>query len=322
MVVHSLPNIRVFFTGGIPVTSRKSTGTLPEPYVIHYPRIVAVADASGKNVELVEFFDCTGGAMWSKHHYAQSPLVQEVRYVGPAMRYLLKTGTVDLALEGSRFPAGISSCMVDDREITVTYIGMGGGGVGAAACRSDAAGVLRSRCDPAGGGKVAGATIWLSRMKRVLVGVDDTDTPEEGATWTLVHNIARAVEDEHSIYLSHTIVQLFPVPYRTKNCVALVAEFASDDPEGLIARFRDLLEKYTLSPRTGMAVYTGFSPSADLLAYGWKVKRGEVEAGLLESIRDPDLRLIMKGRGIVGAVAAIPFFTRYREALELCSGKN
>ena len=89
---------------------------------------------------------------------------------------------------------------------------MGGGGVGAAACRSDAAGVLRSRSDQAGGGKVAGATLWLPRRQRVLIGVDDTDTPEEGATWTLVHNIAKAVEDEQSVYLSHTIVQLFPVP--------------------------------------------------------------------------------------------------------------
>jgi methanogenesis imperfect marker protein 11 len=295
---------------------------ISEPYVIHYPRIVAVADESGDRVELVEFFDCIGGAMWSKCHYVKSPIVEDVRCVGATMRYALKTGTVDLALESSRFPAGISVCTVDDTEISITYIGMGGGGVGAAACRSDASGVLRSRSDPAGGGKVAGATIWLPRMQRVLIGVDDTDTPEDGAAWTLVHNIARAVEDSRSVYLSHTIVQLFPVPYRTKNCVALVAEFATNDPEGLISRFHQLLEKYTLSKKTGMAVYTGFTPSEELLAYGRKVKRGEVEAGLAASIRDPHLRIVMNGRGIVGAVAAIPFFTKYEEALELCSGKN
>lgn len=295
---------------------------ISEPYVIHYPRIVAVADDKSSTVELIEFFDCIGGAMWSKRHYAQSPLVRDVRSVGATMRYLLETRTVDLALEGSKFPAGISSCVVDGSEIAVTYIGMGGGGVGAATCRSDAAGVLRSRSDPAGGGKVAGATIWLPRMQRVLIGVDDTDTPEEGATWTLVHNIARAVADERSVYLSHTIVQLFPVPYRTKNCVGLVVEFATNDPEGLVDRFHALLEKYTLSQKTGMAVYSGFTPSKELLAYGRKVKRGEVEAGLLESIKDPDLRIVMNGRGIVGAVAAIPFFTNYEEALELCSGKT
>ena len=111
-----------------------------------------------------------------------------------------------------RFPPGISAVSVIGDEIAVTYIGMGGGGVGATSCRAAAKGVLREQCDPSGGGKVASATLWLPRQ-RVLIGVDDTDTAEEGATWTLVHNIARAVENEQSVYLSHTIVQLFPVAY-------------------------------------------------------------------------------------------------------------
>jgi methanogenesis imperfect marker protein 11 len=295
---------------------------ISEPYVIHYPRIVAVAQPDYRRVELIEFFDCIGGAMWSKFHYAKSPIVEDIRCVGSTNRYLLKTGSVDLALEGSRFPAGISACRVDAAEIEISYIGMGGGGVGAAACRSDAAGVIRSRSDESGGGKVAGSTIWLPRMQRVLIGVDDTDTPEEGATWTLVHNIAKAVEEERTVYLSHTIVQLYPVPFRTKNCVGLVAEFATTDPERLTSRFRQLLERYTLSRKTGMAVYTGFSPSPELLAFGWKVKRGEIDPGLLENLRDPDLSIIMDGRGVVGAVAALPFYTNYTEALELCGGKT
>jgi methanogenesis imperfect marker protein 11 len=295
---------------------------LSEPYVIHFPRIAAVADTDGSRVELIETYECIGGTMWSIHHYTQSPVVTGARVVGSTGRYMLRPSSAELELVGSRFPAGISSCVVNESEIAISYIGMGGGGVGAA-CRTDAKGVLRSRSDPAGGGRVAGSTIWLPRCKRILIGVDDTDTPEEGATWTLVHNIARAVEDEHSVYLSHTIVQLFPVVYRTKNCVGLVAEFATTDPEGLVGRFHELLKKYTLSEKTGMAVYTGFSPSDALLEYGRKVKRGEVNAAELDHVlKDPDLRVIMNGRGIIGAVAAIPFFTRYEEALELCSGKS
>jgi len=296
--------------------------SISDPYVIRYPQIAVVADKAGSNVELIEFFDCIGGAMWTQHHYAKSPLVRSVRCVGSTTRFLLRPGRVDLALEGSRFPAGISGVSVTEHEIAVTYIGMGGGGVGATSCRAAARGVLREQCDPSGGGKVASATLWLPRRQRVLIGVDDTDTSEEGATWTLVHNIAKAVEDEQSIYLSHTIVQLFPVAYRTKNCVSLVVEFATTDPERLTERFRTLLEENTLSKKTGMAVYTGFTPSAALVAYGRKVKRGEVEPDLVNTIDDPGLRIVMNGRGITGAVAALPFFTRYEEALELCSGKN
>ncbi|MDD1703515.1 MAG: DUF1743 domain-containing protein [Methanoregula sp.] len=296
--------------------------SISEPYSIRYPQIVAVADETGSRVELVEFFDCVGGAMWTQYHYAQSPLVDSVRCVGSTTRFHLHPGSVNLALEGSRFPAGISGVTVTENEIAVTYIGMGGGGVGATTCRAAARGVLREHCDPSGGGKVASATLWLPRRRRVLIGVDDTDTPEAGATWTLVHNIAKSVEDEQSVYLSHTIVQLFPVPYRTKNCVGLVVEFATTEPERLTERFRKLLEQYTLSKKTGMAVYTGFAPSEVLIAYGRKVKRGEVECGLLEQLDDKNLHISMNGRGIIGAVAALPFFIRYEEALELCDGKN
>ena len=71
-----------------------------------------------------------------------------------------------------------------------------------------------------------------------------------------------------------------------------------------------------------MAVYTGFTPSEELLEYGRKVKRGEIEPGVLGLLDDKNLRILMNGRGIIGAVAAIPFYTRYEEALELCSGRT
>jgi len=245
---------------------------LNDPYIIQYPMIVAVADEQGIAIELIEFFDCIGGAMWSKHHYAQSPVVQSVRNCGSTMRYLLNPGTANLDLQGSRFPAGICGAGVTDNEIEISYVGLGGGGVGASACRSFAGGVLRCQNDPSGGGKRAGSTIWLPRRQRVLIGIDDTDTPDDGATWTLAHNIARAVENDESRYLSHTIVQLYPVPYRTKNCVSIVCEFASSEPAMLVNRFRRLLERYTLSDDTGMAVFTGFDPLA-LLPFGWAVKR-------------------------------------------------
>lgn len=304
------------------VKRKDSLDNLNEPYVIHYPRIVAVADEGGNHVELVEFFDCIGGAMWAKQHFTKSPIVEYSRIVGNTMRYMTRPGTVDLQLEGSRFAAGISGVSLDENEVCINYIGMGGGGVGATSCRETSLGVLRSKSDESGGGKVAGSTIWLPRRSRILIGVDDTDTPDEGATWTLVHNIARAVEDDRSVYLSHTIVQLYPVPYRTKNCVSIVAEFASTDTDRLISRFHGLLERYTLSEKTGMAVFQGFCPPKQLIDFGWKVKAGEIGSGLLGSLKVENLEIIMNGRGIIGAVAALPFFTRYEEALELCDGKT
>jgi methanogenesis imperfect marker protein 11 len=289
--------------------------SISEPYTIRYPQIVAVADETGETVELIETFDCIGGAMWSRHHYQKSPLVNSIRTIGNTQRFLLRSGTADLELVGSHFPAGISAVAVEGEQIAVSYLGMGGGGVGASICRSSAGGVLRCETDPSGGGRIAGCTIWLPRRSRVLIGIDDTDTPTEGATWTLAHNIARAVEDESSRYLSHTIVQLFPVPYRTKNCVAIVCEFASNEPDSLVRRFQDYLERYTLSEDTGMAVFAGFDPGV-LEGFGRAVKQGEVGSADLDGVRR-HLDIRIEGRGIIGAAAAIPFYTRYDEALSL-----
>jgi len=294
---------------------------IAEPYIIHYPQIVGVADPSGTRVEVVEFFDCTGGAMWARHHYRKSPLVESARTIGATTRYVLRTGSASLELAGSTFAAGISEVHVDGKEIAVTYIGLGGGGVGASICRSTAKGVNRCTCDPSGGGKVAGSTVWLPRRERLLIGIDDTDTPDEGATWTLAHNIAKAVEDDHSRYLSHTLVQLFPVPYRTKNCVATVCEFATSDAKPLVERFHGLLRKYTLSEKTGMAVYQGFDPSS-LLDFGRKVKRGEVTDADLDEAIQGSVEIVMDGRGKIGAVAAIPFYTNYDEALLAWTGNG
>lgn len=293
---------------------------LRDPYVISYPGIVAVADPGGDRVEVIEFYECIGGAQWVRRHYAQSPLVESARTVGPTTRYLLRTGSVHLGLEGSKFPAGIAGASVEGDEVSVTYLGMGGGGVGASACRARGRGVIRAECDESGGGKLAGSTIWLPRRDRVVIGVDDTDTPEAGATWTLVHNIAMAVANEASVYLSHTIVQLFPVPERTKNCVACAVEFASTDPDGLIDRFAALLRRYTLSDQTGMAAMVGFDPST-LRDYGEAVKRGKVSRADLEAVL-PQVRVVMDGNGLIGAVGAIPFYTDFEEALALWTGSD
>ncbi|HJK50175.1 MAG TPA: hypothetical protein O0X43_03975, partial [Methanocorpusculum sp.] len=134
--------------------------------------------------------------------------------------------------------------------------------------------------------------------------------------WALTPNIAREVEDDNSRYLSHTINQLFPVAQRTKNCVAVAIEFATTEPDMLIDKVQKLVEKYTLSTKTGMVAFRGFDPSP-LEEYAWMVKRGEITLEKMESIKHLlDIRI--GGSGIIGAAAAIPLYTRFDEALELC----
>ena len=104
-------------------------------------------------------------------------------------------------------------------------------------CRALARDVIDYDLTPAGGSKMSRGTLTLPKRSRVIVGVDDTDTKDEGATWALVNNIAAMVDNNTLRYVSHAIVQLYPVKAKTKNCVATVVEFASSNANKPIKNF-------------------------------------------------------------------------------------
>lgn len=286
------------------------------PWIVPYHDILAIA---GDNcVELIEFTNCYGGAAWARYHYTKaSPLITSSRSIGITTRYLLKTGTSKLNLFPSTSAGGIESVDVGEDTINVTYAGLGGGGVGATMCRAQARDVIRYDLTPAGGSKLSKGTLTLPKRSRVTIGVDDTDTKEEGATWSLVHNIASKVDSKEFRYISHSIVQLYPVKAKTKNCVATVVEFASLQGEQKIKKFSKLLEKYTLSEHTGMAVQTSFD-AKDLLNYGNAARSGEVTITMaLEAAISGGVEILHNNRGVIGAVASLPFFAQPDESIKL-----
>ena len=279
-------------------------------WVAPYKDILAVADEESCRVELVEETSCFGGAQWARLHFERtSPLIESSRIYGNTFRYLLAVGTSELVLKPTHASAGIESICVEGERVEVTYKGIGGGGVGVTACRAGAEDVLDYRLSEFGGSKTSEGVIVLPRRKRVIIGVDDTDSRDEGATWSLVHNIASSLNSREWRYLSHSIVQLFPVKIKTQNCVSTVVEFACMKNENkLISGFKELLEDNTLSDETGMAVLSRFS--ADYLdPFGSLCKTEEVtlEAALAEA-EEAGARVEMGGLGAIGAVASLPYF--------------
>ena len=123
----------------------------------------------------------------------------------------MKIGASILELKSSVLAAGIESVVVRGNEVEITYTGLGGGGVGATRCRAFADGVLSYKISESGGEKCARGTIVVPRRDRILIGVDDTDSKDVGATWTLTHNIAKELDCQEAVYLSQSLVQLFPV---------------------------------------------------------------------------------------------------------------
>lgn len=286
-------------------------------WVVPYRNIVAVSNGRGL-VDIVEQSNCFGGSCWAEYHYRKSsPLILDSRYYGNSVRYSVKEGSASLDLISSVAAAGIESVAVDDETISITYSGLGGGGVGATMSRALAEDVIDYELSPAGGSRKSKGTIVLPRRKRVLIGVDDTDNKEEGATWSLVHNIAMDVDNRNARYLSHALVQLYPVPTKTQNCVSTVVEFGCIDETRLVRDFGRLLAKHTLSEHTGMVVLQDFDASA-LVEYGKLVKCRHVSIDTtLKQIKKANADVLIDGRGIIGATAALPYFARPCESIIL-----
>ncbi|CAG0988020.1 hypothetical protein METP3_02476 [Methanosarcinales archaeon] len=292
---------------------------LQDPYTIPYKGIYAVADRKNEFVEIMEHSNCYGGSAWALYHYSKSPLVIKSRSVGDMMRYLVRVGRSNLELQSSTAAAGIESVLVNDDEIEITYSGLGGGGVGATTCRACAKGVIRSNISESGGGKHASGTIVVPRRERVLVGMDNTDSKEVGATWTLAHNIGAAIDSLEHKYISHTLVQLYPVPDKTQNCVGTVLEFACMDgaKEDLLAKIKEGLLKYSVSSETGMVALSEFDASS-LMEYSKLCRSKMISKELtLETAAKNNVEICIDGKGIIGALAALPWFSRNDESVFL-----
>jgi tRNA(Ile2) C34 agmatinyltransferase TiaS len=76
----------------------------------------------------------------------------------------------------------------------------------------------------------------------------------------------------------------------------------------MIEDFRRLLEKYTVSDETGMVVCRSFDPSM-LLGYAKRCRLERVSyEDALNAARSAGLEIVMDGQGLIGAVAAVPYF--------------
>ena len=292
--------------------------TLEDPYTVPYKGIYAVCDSKNEYAEIIEHSNCYSGAAWSLHHYAKAPLVLKARPTGNMIRYFMKTGTSNLELKPSVAAAGIESVIVQGDEVEITYAGLGGGGVGATRCRAFAEGVLRYNISESGGEKCARGAIVVPRRDRLLIGVDDTDSKDIGATWTLTHNIACKLDCQEAVYLSHALVQLFPVPERTQNCMSSVLEFGCVNEEAkarLIDSFKQILIKYSASKQTGMVALSDFYAKG-LYEYSNRSRTERIsKADALQCAEENGVEVLLDGNGVIGAVASLPWFGRPEESI-------
>lgn len=302
-------------------------------WISPHRKVVAAVEAGAGVVELVEDHArgmCLGGSAWSLYHYSRnSASVFWSKREGTRLFYKLHaaSSSVPIDLQASYHPASIESAVVEGNKVRVTYSGLAGAGV-AALSRGMAEGVLGVEVSEWGGGKKLGrVTLVLPLKEKIIVGVDDTDKSDEGATWALVNEIAFELSKKPGVdYLEHSIVQLYPQnPFKTQNCVSIAVSFAV--PPGaktaLVRDFRAAVKARTFSRETGMAWFNGVMVPDGLMSFSKRAKSGMVTVKDAEEAAGENgvkTARITGERGLIGAVAAIPYVECPDDAAKLPGG--
>lgn len=197
------------------------------PWIAPYEKVLTMVD--GDKVEIVEYHPCISGSHWLVNQYKNnSELITSAYRDGNKHVYFADVGEKKLDLKASFNAAGIEKIAIENDEVKITHAGLAGAGVGAGMCRGMGEGVKYIELHNVGGGsKLGKATVVTPKLEKVVIGIDDTDTKDEGATWTMAHNLGMKLKEEGFEYLDHIIVQLYPHnPHKTQNCVSIGLTFA------------------------------------------------------------------------------------------------
>jgi len=293
-----------------------------DPWVTPYEEILTLTDEFEDKIELIEYHPCPIGSDWMITQYKRtSPLIVDAKRDGNKHTYYVDTGSVDIELIPSYQAAGIQEASINGDEVRVVHAGLAGAGVGAALCRGKATGVKRVEIfDHGGGSKVGRAAVITPKLRKVIIGIDDTDIPSEGATWTLANNIGVQIREEMGYrYLEHITCQLFPDnPNKTRNCVAIALVFAVEvgEVDNLVDCVVSKLKEFTLSDKTAIAVWDKLDVPHDVEVYGLEAKKSMKYLDEAKSIAENNnvrVEYVTGEGGLIGALAAIGLYNQPEE---------
>jgi len=283
-------------------------------------RFLTLVDEKNEKVQFIENCSSVGPAEWDlvnrrrtggvieKVNLKSTMLITDARIGDGELRF----GPVSEQLGAM----GISSIKIEGDEVRSTWYGMAGASLGIGACMPACPDVLRTEFPDdfkMGGGHTAHVDIITPKLVRVIIGIDDTDTKEKGATW--VTGLKLGTQCPIGKFIEHKIVQLNPkAPNKTTNCCGTAISFAVKESEipALIEYAADFIRKESYSEDAIMTVYQGLRIPQELSDFGWSCKsvlyKPEDAIKVAEDCGVQIISLMGSNKGVIGAVAAIGCF--------------
>ncbi len=287
-------------------------------------RIFALVDGARMLVEFCHECLSFGAMCFCQLEYQRSSkLLLASRIEGPFLRLRMKVGKHPVDVGPPPKPAlGVESLELLEGFVKVTMKAYGGAAHSLMETMPHAKGVVAVSVKKEG--DFAVGELLLKSYVRVVVGVDDTDSVEGGATWALTLDVARKLCErlsEDAILLSHKVVALDPLnKWRTAGNYASLVEVAlhSSKIPSFLEAFANEIAERSLSSFTGAAWLQGLHIPQVLRQLGFAAKKREIPLKELESVcRQAGVEILLgEGkRGCVGAVAALSFVDDVEHAL-------
>lgn len=231
----------------------------------------------------------------------------------------LKIGKADSELVPSFVPLAITEVKPLQKSVVVSYKGIGGG---PDLIRLWSSGALRCTERPLNPHGRAFDTEY-PLYRKVVIGVDDTDSSVKGATFNTALQLASILNRSSRDYrfLRLTLSLNWPAnPAKTTNNAssALVFAVTPGKEEALARDFERLIRRYTISKETGMVVMNRVRAPEVLKAYSRKVKREQVKVSeAFKAAEQAGVKAIpITGeRGLIGALSVVGLVDNAEEAV-------
>ena len=282
-------------------------------------RLITLVDEKTSKAKVIEECTAQGPVEWDAVNRLRARgVVEHVEVLGTTLIMSTSIGEGEVRFGPASTDTGgqaLKSLVVKNGKVETTWIGLAGASVGVGACLPQAEGVESVEFigdEQVGGSRRVEVRLTTPLHRRLILGIDDTDTKEKGATWVLGLNLAK--EMPAGIFLSHKIVQLNPhAPQKTTNCASTGLSFAvrPEDIERAVAWSKEYVSKGTYSDQTSVAVFEGLSIPKRLARYGTDAKESILSIGDAEHVAKEcgvEMHEITGRRGMIGALAAIGCF--------------
>lgn len=232
---------------------------------------------------------------------------------------LFKPGHVDIELVPTLVPLAVTEVEIKEDSVILSMKGIGGA---PDMIRMFTSGCKRRVETPINGGGVS-FEVEYPLYRKVVIGLDDTDSSTKGATFVTALRIAGIVEKvvKETKFLQLTISLNWPKnPAKTTNNASSAVVFAVKPgrEEQLVNQFTRLATRYTISKETGMTVMNKVQAPEPLKTYARKVKSVHVDISEAYRVSDQTgVRAIpITGeRGLIGALSATGLVDHPGEAM-------